>query len=444
MYRRLLATALFAVLSVFATAATVAELETSTVATNATIFDNPSFGSTVLGGTSPLSYNGYLFVAYYNNAAKLCLARRNGSGAWKVITFNYTLESDDSHRTAEIGISPNDGRIHVAFDHHVDSLHYIVSSANGATVADSAFTSSLFAASRNYLKSGEPLVKVTYPYFLVGKNNDLVMTWRDDGGSGNANHYCATYSNGTWSSARQIISGQTGGTYTGDITVNSPTRNAYGSFISVGGNLHYAWTWRETAGAPTNHDIMYIYSTDNGVTWKNNAGTTLTLPVSLATTSAKIWSVPENDDLFNGFGFGADSDGNLHLLTRQDQATGSNTNRYWHYKRIGTTWTRTMLPTTFPVGASPTAAVDRTNNTVYLIANISSKVRIFAAEKGTNSWGTWTDEFTSTNDYMDIGGNYLSTAGNRLWIFAQRSGTGTTPTSSSAVDVIKLDTVAQP
>lgn len=54
----------------------------------------------------------------------------------------------------------------------------------------------------------------------------------------------------------------------------------HGIDYDVNGRLHAFFTWREQNGAVmcngggiTNHDTGYVYSTDRGRTWRNNAGT---------------------------------------------------------------------------------------------------------------------------------------------------------------------------
>jgi BNR repeat-containing family member len=52
----------------------------------------------------------------------------------EVIRFNdYNFKSNDAHNIISIGICPQDGTIHLAFDHHGHSLHYRVSQKGVAT-----------------------------------------------------------------------------------------------------------------------------------------------------------------------------------------------------------------------------------------------------------------------------------------------------------------------
>ena len=81
-----------------------------------------------------VTYKGWQYATYYNANRKLCVARRElPSGTWWNIVFlDYTYLGDDNHNVPVIEISPKDGTIHLAFDHHGDLLHYRVSATNAA------------------------------------------------------------------------------------------------------------------------------------------------------------------------------------------------------------------------------------------------------------------------------------------------------------------------
>jgi hypothetical protein len=68
-----------------------------------------------------LTHDGYQYTAWYENdgpgpaQATAVIARRAlPDGAWESTRLDYTLFSNDSHNTIALGVTPTDGRIHVA------------------------------------------------------------------------------------------------------------------------------------------------------------------------------------------------------------------------------------------------------------------------------------------------------------------------------------------
>lgn len=221
-----------------------------------------------------ISYNGWQYVTYYNGARHVCVGRRQlPAGTWQVAELtDYVLSTTtDAHNVISMGICPNDGTIHLSFDHHGGTLRYRVSDAGAATnPASVSWSASLFNPVRSYLESGRTVPSVTYPRFWQTPEGNLHMGYRI-GGSGNGDWLMADYSGttGQWSGTRTVI--ERSGTYT-DSLGSSGERNAYlNGPIGYGpdGTLHLTWCWRETAGG-ANHDIMYTYSKDGGFTWYNN------------------------------------------------------------------------------------------------------------------------------------------------------------------------------
>lgn len=220
-----------------------------------------------------MSHNGWQYVTYYNGAGRVCVARRPlPSGVWAVLELaDYTISTTgDAHNVVTMGICPNDGTIHLSFDHHGGTLHYRVSDPGAANdPASVTWSASLFGPVRNYLIAGQPLSSVTYPRFWPTPTGDLQFGYRA-GGSGSGDYYLADYTaaTGLWSNNRQVINRY--GSYS-DSLGSSTTRNAYLNPPGYGpdGKLHFTWTWRESAGG-ANHDILYAWSDDGGVTWYNN------------------------------------------------------------------------------------------------------------------------------------------------------------------------------
>ncbi len=221
-----------------------------------------------------VTYNGWQYVTYYNGSRHVCVGRRQlPSGSWSVVELtDYTLSTTtDAHNVVTMGICPNDGTIHLSFDHHGGMLHYRVSDTGVATnPASVTWSASLFNSVHNYLEVGDTISSVTYPRFWQTPDGDMQFGYRIDG-SGNGDWAMVDYNgaSGLWSNGRKVISRT--GSYS-DSLGSSSVRNPYlNGPVEYGpdGNLHVTWTWRETAGG-ANHDIMYAYSSDGGTTWYNN------------------------------------------------------------------------------------------------------------------------------------------------------------------------------
>jgi len=259
----------------------VVKIADTSVAANAmTLASGAPYGYAINGLSfqqeALLTFNGWQYITYYNGSRRVCLGRRQlPSGPWQVITFaDYTLSTTtDAHNVASLGICPNDGTIHLSFDHHGGVLHYRVSQAGAAINPGSvAWTAALFGSVRNYLESGKSYSSVTYPRFWPTPDGNLQFGYRIDG-SGNGDWAMADYNAaaGIWSNTRKVII--RAGYYADSKISGSYSRNAYlNGPIGYGpdGTLHLTWCWRETATGYANHDIMYAYSQDGGFTWYNN------------------------------------------------------------------------------------------------------------------------------------------------------------------------------
>jgi hypothetical protein len=265
----------------------VQKIYTSVVDDNALTIDG-AYGQAINGLSfqqeAVVSRNGYQYVTYYNENRHVCLARRQlPTGLWQIIEFtDYDFLGDDAHNTISVGICPNDGTIHLAFDHHGETLHYRVSQTGAASNPGStSWNASLFGPVISYLEVGKTVTALTYPAFVQTPSGDLQMIYRF-GSSGNGDWVIADYSGSShlWSNTRLFISRS--GTFT-DEYGTSTARCAYPNRYDYGpnGKLHVSWCWREQQdnGLTGNHDIMYSYSADGGITWLNDRDSTLKISV---------------------------------------------------------------------------------------------------------------------------------------------------------------------
>lgn len=258
----------------------VTKLSDTVVDTQAMTLSGGTYGYAINGLSfqqNPLvTHNGWQYAAYYNGSRRVCVARRQlPSGAWSSVALtDYLLSTtNDAHNVVCMGICPNDGTIHLSFDHHGGVLHYRVSQADVATNPGSVtWNASLFGPVRDYLISGQTVSSVTYPAFWHTPDGDLQFGYRA-GGSGAGDWYMVDYTaaTGLWSNNRQVINRS--GTFVDELG-SSPDRNAYLNTPMGYGpdrNLYFTWTWRESATGSANHDVMYTWSNDRGTTWYNNA-----------------------------------------------------------------------------------------------------------------------------------------------------------------------------
>jgi hypothetical protein len=269
----------FMTMSLTSAIPTAQKISDTTVNSAALTFPyNSTYGDAINGLSfqqeAVMSHNGWQYVTYYNGNRRICLSRRQlPAGAWETIVFtDYSFTGTDAHDVVVMGICPNDGTIHLAYDHHGDTLHYRVSQAGAASNPESVtWSASLFGANRSYLEAGKTLTLVTYPRFFQTPDGNLKMAYRY-GGSGAGDDMLVDYdgTTGTWSGGRMVINRQ--GTYTDDLGT-SYDRCGYGNRWECDeeGNVHTTWCWRENATVGANHDILYSYSTDGGWTWLNGS-----------------------------------------------------------------------------------------------------------------------------------------------------------------------------
>ena len=292
------------------------------------------------------TFNGYEYTAYWKTvgtAGDLALARRPiGSSTWTSITLTNTQiinGPNDAHNIASIGIDPTDGTIHVVYDLHGNTLRYLESNVGAASnPSTTAWSTSLFSGGeKNFLVSGDTLTNKTYPMFVRTPTNDLQLFLRD-GASGQGSFFMYDY-NGTthaWDTGHQIDDGFTG-TYVGTTTTSSPNRNDYPNGFTYGSNgrLYHTFTYREGATGAANHDILFVYSDDGGITWKNNAGTIVAnantgLKWNLNSPGLVVRPLAEMQTNMNQQGQAVDHSNYIHTIGwHRDSAKDPSLNNVW-------------------------------------------------------------------------------------------------------------------
>jgi hypothetical protein len=348
------------------------------------------------------TFNGYQYTAWYDTIGTtqiIWLARRSVTntsvGAWELFrTGSEFLNGDESawnaHCVIALGISPVDGTLHFAWDHHGHTLRYRRSVPGLCTTNTAAWgPGGMLLAEQNWLvAAGQTVTSVTYPRFFNAPDGKLVFTYRT-GSTSAGDHWLHNYqpATGNWSARWQIEAKE--GNYTGvlknGVTGTSTSRNAYenGYDFAPDGTLHHTWTFREAADA-ANHDICYSYSTDGGITWRNNAGTviadtTLGQAIRVDSPGIIIKVLDGRQRLINQQGQCVDRDGRVHVLALHRRVepgnewnAGESNNQfstaktaYYHYFRDPTTgvWSQRQIPpAVYGVGARPAIGFDAQGN----------------------------------------------------------------------------------
>ena len=349
-----------------------------------------------------VTHEGYQYVGYYDGNRQVCIARRElPIGAWETIRFKgYQFKNNDAHNTISIGISPKDATIHIAFDHHVDALHYRVSRKGTAANPEKVkWEASLFSPILSELEKGKE-IKVTYPRFWQTPDGSLQFCYRQ-GGSGNGDRMLVDYDpeTGSWKNSRQIDSreGQfEDGIGTSDSRCSYPNGYTYGPH----GRLHTTWVWREhSQGA--NHDLIYVYSEDGGNSWLNNEGKTLSGPARVDSPGITVVNIDRKYGLMNTHGQAVDSQGRIHTVMwhcsdESLEAVGvkpgevrfgpTEARRYFHYWRMADgTWHERELPGV--AGNRPKLFIDEANNTYLIFMRAGDLVIMNAQADG--KWADW-------------------------------------------------------
>ena len=342
------------------------------------------------------------YLGYYDGKRRVCIARRAlPEGTWEVIRFeDYHFKSNDAHNTISIGICARDGTIHMAFDHHGHPLHYRVSRKGVASdpVPD-AWTAALFTGISSELEKGKP-IKITYPRFWATPDGGLQFCYRR-GGSGRGDRMLADYDDvsGTWKNTRQIDS--QAGRFE-DAKGKSESRCSYPNGYGYGplGRLHTTWVWRESSQG-ANHDLMYAFSEDRGLTWKTGGGEPIQGPARVDTQGITVQEIPRTLGLMNTHGQAMDSKGRIHAVvwhcTEESlAAAGSHpgahrwgppeARRYHHYfRKRDHTWGHVELP--WIAEDRPKLFIDEAD-TAYLIFRGDANLNIAAATAGAG-WSDW-------------------------------------------------------
>jgi len=306
-----------------------------------------------------VSFGGYQYSAFWNTNRNVVLARRtlpsaeNGAfGAWEKFDFtDHELTADDAHNTISLGISPADGVLHLAFDHHNSPLHYrrsvpgLLTDPEGTAWASESFTE----ATSNLTGSGN-VTLLTYPRFVTRPGGDHLLLSARIGESGSGDEHLWEYdtANQTWQALGEYIDGTTAG-------INAYLHGL--AYDSMSERLYAAWCWRETPDASTNFGLFFAYSDDHGRTFHSDAGTAVgeagAVPLTSTTPGLEVWDIPTQRGLINQEHMAVDESGRVHVLlshmpdaepNRADFTQARAESEYFVYSRLAAgEWQRQAL-----------------------------------------------------------------------------------------------------
>lgn len=261
------------------------------------------------------------YISFYNAEGHMMLGKRRlGAREWTLSDTGYIGNVSDAHNVISMAVD-GDGYIHVAFDHHDDSLHYCRSVAPGSLELGPMET-----------MIGFNEIDVTYPEFYSMPDGGLLFVYRS-GGSGHGDMVINRYSpaDRKWTNVQDVL-------IDGEVR-----RSSYWQLcVDAEGTIHLSWVWRETMDVETNHDLCYARSHDGGVTWENSKGEKYQLPITQETAEV-AWPVSQGCDLINQTSMTADSEGHPYIATYW-RDVDSDTPQYRIVWNDGEVWRQSVVP----------------------------------------------------------------------------------------------------
>ncbi|MGW2834209.1 BNR repeat-containing protein [Streptomyces sp. NPDC001286] len=403
-----------------------------------------------------LTYKGYQYAVWYTSTGNAVVGRRAlTASSWSTVTLSHVLKTSDSHNVISMGVSKVDGRLHLNMDSHSDGYFYVKSVAglldNPATTA---WTSSVFGAVQTSLDGLALTSQFTYPQFVSTPEGRLQLSYRV-GISGNGRNALAEYDGSSWTALGEWSSST--GTYTSSHG-SSTARNMYlhGIDYDVNGRLHSFFTWREqnaavmcNSGGITNHDTGYVYSTDRGRTWRNDAGTPVATTgtsdtVAVTDSGLVVDSLNPDHSLMNQESQWTDSTGLPHAIisyvpgrfgqctTNYVTARTANGRAFHVRKNASGTWTKTEIPVALNSSQRTKLVLDKYDN-AYAVFPFG---RIAAASKA-SGYTDWTVLYDGSdlNAFGEVVIDELRTKyDNVLSFMYQEKSSGTTPSALHVVD----------
>ncbi|MBP8824505.1 MAG: BNR-4 repeat-containing protein [Flavobacteriales bacterium] len=302
------------------------------------------------------TYGGVQYASWFSTDNRLHLARKaDGQSAWETIVFtDYLKTSADSHNGIAVGICPNDGTVHLSFDNHNDLMNYRRSLPGLITGAVPWSVSSFLPVQHTLHAASNYTDQFTYPRFLTVPNGNLIIQFRS--WVTEVNNRVVYYDGNIseWTADRKMVSGS--GPYTDPVTGTCNSRRMYDNNLTYDryGKLTTTFTWRENDDPAYNHDFAFLYSEDDGWTWKNNAHQVVSnastgLAANYATPGMNVVNVPPAFGMINDQGHAVDQRGGIHIVANQAdvpvQVYGFVSNGYYrhHWGKADGSWHTRVL-----------------------------------------------------------------------------------------------------
>ncbi len=344
----------------------------------------------------------------------------------------------DGHNYVGLGISPNDGKIHIVWGLHLNEdlrMRYLYSTTGCMERRNEEFTApNCRFELRNLMTNRTNDEKITYPKFINDVEGRLWYTQRWDSAE-RANQYLNSYNERTheWTLLGAIIRGETERSTNNNFefrvlgrTHRTPDRGIYiGNFAFDKNNrMHIEWSWREhvaesEATWTEEHGLNYAYSDDGGRTWYAQSGTKIGTAAGAVDSErnedeiisiddlaqTEVVSVPPGAFFYNAF-MVLDAYNNPHIvvgtsdaaLTEDEYNANILMTHYW--RDTEGTWYQDPIEESADGGPNlmwPSAFFDRQNIMYGLVA------------KDTLGWGPW-NEPTEAHEYRfnDLPPDYVS------------------------------------
>jgi len=374
-----------------------------------------------------LTYRGHQYTAWYQNdgngqgQAMAVIARRAlPDGAWESTRLGYVLWSNDSHNTISLGVTPSDGRLHVAFPTHDGPVRYTRTVPGVLDHPELVTWSSRLFDTVKFEFPGAAIVNPTNPTFTYPQFENVggrtLLTWRS-GSTDNGRQLLLRYNDdaaGTWTFLGRFTH-NAGGPYDGGFGISNSRYGYIHGFSAdpAGAQLAVTMSWREQGAAwcegPVavgNHDLGYAVSSDGGLNWRNNAGG-LVATATTGDTSGTITPftpgivvepIGINKGLINQETQSFDSAGRLHVVTSrvpdEDIAAdcvgdfyperAANATPYHHWRDTAGIWHTLKLPFRSGSSGRTKLAFDGADNAYVVLPD----ARIVAASASTG-WTDW-------------------------------------------------------